>query len=66
MQENNIPCRNEHTFGGIVPTVDANKHEVQHPELMGKLCDCRRMKYNERKCNCGVRQWKIELQENHI
>lgn len=60
-----IKCRNGHVWGGWIRTVDENKNEVQHPELLGQPCDCNRLIYDEGKCSCpGKNKWEVKPIEN--
>lgn len=57
-------CYNGHMIDGIPVTVDPNKFEIQRPELIGKICDCRRFIYNEEECGCTIKQWEVKWREN--
>lgn len=60
------PCYNGHLIDGVAPTVDHNKLEIQHPELMGRVCDCKSCTYWEAQCTCpGTPEWRIEWKENY-
>jgi len=60
-----IPCAHGHVINGQIPTVDQTKFEVQYPDLIGKVCDCGKLKYFEEKCNtCTGDKWKIVWKEN--
>lgn len=58
--ENMIQCKFGHAIDGIVPTVDPDKFEVQHPELIGRHCDCQQLVYSEEACGCQHNQWGIK------
>jgi len=48
----------------LPPPIDETKFEVQHPELIGRACDCQRFIYNEEKCpTCSGEKWKIVWKE---
>jgi len=53
-------CINGHQIDGKVPWIDETKFETQHPELVGKTCDCGRFVYTEDKCpTCSGDKWRI-------
>lgn len=55
------PCRRGHEWDGVRPKVDPNIHEIQHPELIGRLCSCQKTRYSEDLCGCAVKHWEIKL-----
>lgn len=57
-------CRHGHVIDGKLPMVNFDKFEVQHPELLGRLCDCGRFRYDEAECGCSVKQWEVKWKEN--
>lgn len=60
-----FPCSEGHTVNMIRPEIDPFKMEVQHPEWIGKPCDCRRLLYNEGECFCpSNKKWEIHWQPN--
>ena len=59
-----IKCYNGHMIDGMVPVVDHNIFEVQNRSLMGRICDCKKMMYNEESCGCSVKQWEVKWNEN--
>jgi len=60
-----IQCAHGHVINGVIPTVEQDKFEIQHPELIGKVCDCGKLKYHEEKCpTCSGDKWKIVWKEN--
>lgn len=60
-----VYCHTGHLINGQVIEVDPTKHEVQHPELIGKVCDCKRFKYDEDTCGCpGTPEWRVTWREN--
>lgn len=59
-----IPCKNGHTFKGVIPVVDENKLSPQNHDLMYTICDCKKMIYSEGECGCAVKRWEIKLLEN--
>lgn len=67
MEENEIPCKNEHLWNGrrMVELLDPMKLEVQHPELWGKACGCGRMKiFGEATSGCacdGSVRWEFQI-----
>lgn len=59
-------CINGHQISGVTPQIDENKFDViQHPELVGQVCDCGKMVYaGEHRCEtCGGEKWKVNWQE---
>lgn len=61
-----IPCNQYHRIDDVIPTVDGNVHSIQNPELIGRICDCKKMLYlHEGECNCpGSNNWEIKWVEN--
>lgn len=58
-------CHPVHVIDGVEPWLDDQKFEVQHPNLIGKPCDCGRLTYSENKCNtCSGDRWRIVWLEN--
>jgi hypothetical protein len=58
-------CVSGHEIDGVMPYVDELKFEVQHPELIGRVCDCRKFTYFEQKCQtCSGDKWRISWKEN--
>ncbi len=63
--EKEIPCNQYHRINGEIPTVNGSVHSIQHPELIGKACDCRKQIYHEEMCSCpGVQTWQVEWKQN--
>ena len=61
-----VYCINGHVIDGIAPMLDETKFEVQHPELIGKVCDCKKVKFNEGRCpTCSGEKWRIKWEENN-
>lgn len=59
------PCNRGHLINGIAPVVDPKILNTQNVGLIGKVCDCRRFIYDERKCSCpGTPEWQIDWKEN--
>lgn len=59
------PCSEGHTIDMVIPTVDPYKLEIQHPEWVGKVCDCRKLIFVEEKCYCqNANTWEIHWQPN--
>lgn len=57
-------CHQGHAINGHVPMLDENKHEVQYPEYIGRVCDCKRFLYGEGLCDtCGGEKWKVIWKE---
>lgn len=52
-------CWGGHKWGGLTPTVDSSKHEIQNPTLIGTPCDCQKLTFGERVCTCGTPKWEI-------
>lgn len=53
-------CIGTHKIDEKTPWIDETKFEVQHPELLGKECDCGRFIYTEDKCpTCTGDKWRI-------
>lgn len=60
-----ILCAHGHLIDGQLPTLDETKFEIQHPELIGKVCDCGKLVYHEEKCpTCMGDKWRIVWKEN--
>lgn len=57
-------CINSHKLNGFEITVDHDKFEIQHPELIGQICDCKKFKYDEAECGCSVKEWRVKWKEN--
>jgi hypothetical protein len=58
-------CMEGHCFNGVRPTVNASIMSVQHPELINKPCDCKRLIYTEGECYCPSNKvWEIHWQPN--
>jgi len=58
-------CNNGHLINWVAIQIDPTKMEVQHPELIGKVCDCGRFKYDEEICGCpGTKEWRVTWKEN--
>lgn len=58
-----VYCLLDHRINGELQVVDPTKFEVQHPELMGRACDCGRFVYNEKPCGCTVKEWRVDWME---
>lgn len=61
--EKEIPCNQYHRINGVIPTVNGAIHSIQHPELIGKVCDCRKQLYAmEGECGCpgSDKHWEIK------
>lgn len=53
-------CIGGHKIDEKTPWIDETKFELQHPELVGKECDCGRFVYTEDKCpTCSGDKWRI-------
>lgn len=66
-QENHAkhPCSESHTINMVVPSVHPKIHKVQHPEWVGKECDCKKLIYTESFCFCPNQDnWEIHWQPN--
>lgn len=61
VQLDEVKCRGSHKWGGIVPQVDPDLHEIQNAHLIGKRCDCGNLLYaTESLCGCpNNKYWKI-------
>lgn len=60
-----FPCSENHTINMVVPTIDASIMEIQHPEWIGRACDCGKITYNEGKCYCpNNSHWEIHWKPN--
>ena len=59
-----VECPHGHVINGKLPIVDFNKFELQHPELVGMPCDCKKFIYQEAECGCSVKQWEVKWIEN--
>lgn len=58
-------CNNGHLINWVVISVDPSIHQIQHPELIGKVCDCGKFKYDEEICGCpGTKDWRVTWKEN--
>jgi hypothetical protein len=58
-------CSAGHTIDGINPSIDKAIMEIQHPEWIGKPCDCRKLIYNEGECFCpSNKHWEIHWEPN--
>jgi hypothetical protein len=58
-------CSEGHEIDGIKPTIDPSIMHVQHPELIGRECLCRRLIYDEGECFCPAQKhWEIHWQPN--
>lgn len=63
--EEKIPCQMNHEWGGIVPLIDSQKMYVQHPELIGNPCDCKKLLHFEEECGCqNNKHWEAKPKEN--
>lgn len=58
------PCSEGHTWNMVIPSIDANKHEVQHQELINKPCDCQKFIWHEDLCGCAFKKWEAKLLPN--
>jgi GR25 family glycosyltransferase involved in LPS biosynthesis len=53
-------CIHGHCIDGNIPYVNDLQFETQHPDLVGRTCDCGRFVYSEGKCpTCSGEKWKI-------
>jgi len=60
-----FPCSEGHTLDGVIPTINLNIMQVQHPEWVGKACDCKKLVYNENRCHCPAQgHWEIQWMPN--
>lgn len=59
-----IKCKDNHTWNGVVPVVDSTLIQVQNKELIGEPCDCGSVVYNEEKCGCSIPIWEIVYSDN--
>lgn len=59
--EKNIPCNQYHMINGEIPPIEPTSHTTQHPDLMGKLCDCKKFIYSEGVCGCPSEDLKWEV-----
>lgn len=62
-----VSCRSGHEWSGVIPTIDPAILQIQHPELIGNPCDCKRALYYEEICGCSAaseQKWEIKLKEN--
>lgn len=57
-------CIGSHKINGYEITVDPNIFEMQHPELIGQVCDCKRFVMAEEECGCTVKEWRVVWKEN--
>jgi hypothetical protein len=58
-------CFLQHTWDGKVLTVNGDLHQVQHPQYIGKPCDCGKFIWNEGLCGCpGRKHWEAKMIEN--
>ena len=65
--DEDVKCRNGHTWNGVIPTIDPSKHYVQNPDIIGKPCDCGRVIVQEGLCGCSrePKEWELKyLQAN--
>lgn len=61
LHEERTMCKKQHLWGGTFPLVDEDIHQEQNVELIGKNCDCGKIKYLEGECSCpGKRKWEIK------
>lgn len=51
-----FPCSEGHTINGVIPTINPNIMQIQHPEWVGKPCDCKKLIYNEGECFCPAQK----------
>jgi len=59
-----VHCLNGHTIDGIEPKVNAELLELQNPQFIGRVCDCKLLKYErEEKCGCSIERWQIVWSE---
>lgn len=62
-----IPCNQFHRIDDKIPTVNGEIHQVQNPDLIGRLCDCRKCFMIEQVCSCPsveTRKWEIKWLPN--
>lgn len=59
-----IQCYNGHMIENQVPKVDHSRFEIQNPEFIGRVCDCKKFRYSERECGCTIKEWRIYWDEN--
>jgi hypothetical protein len=62
--DNEIPCRFEHQWRGIVPIVNPEIHQIQNTYLIDKPCDCGKLVYSESLCGCAIKKWEIKYNDN--
>lgn len=66
MPAETTPCFNGHLIDGQIPSIDPSKFELQHPELIGRICDCKSLIYQgEEECGCAIKEWRIKWGENY-
>lgn len=59
------PCSESHTINMVVPTINPHIMQIQHPEWVGKPCDCKKLLYTEGKCFCPSNShWEIHWMPN--
>jgi GR25 family glycosyltransferase involved in LPS biosynthesis len=65
MSAEKAKCHGGHQIDGIIPSIDEFQFDkIQHPEHIGKICDCGRFVYDEGRCEtCGGERWKITWKE---
>lgn len=60
-----IPCNQFHRIDDKIPTVDGSIHSIQNPQLIGKVCDCKKCYLVEEMCSCpGDPHWEIRWMPN--
>lgn len=57
-------CVGTHKLNGFEITVDPTIHQMQHPEKVGQVCDCKRFVYDEEMCGCAIKEWRVTWKEN--
>ncbi len=70
MEQETIPCKNEHLWGGrrMVDLLNSQIFQPQHTELWGVACDCKKLKIlgeNMSGCACDNSQrWEFQISGN--
>lgn len=59
-----VECIGGHKINRQDIIVDPLKFEIQHPELIGQKCDCKKFIYGEDMCGCAIKEWRVSWKEN--